>query len=41
MSDSRSIINPHVDSHDYYTIDSGVDSTNNDLGRTYYRLTCD
>tara|TARA_S200002703_G_scaffold67306_1_gene58551 strand:- start:653 stop:1282 length:630 start_codon:yes stop_codon:yes gene_type:complete len=40
MSDSRSIINPHVDSHDYYTIDSGVDSTNNDLGRTYYRLTC-
>jgi len=40
MSDSLSIINPHVDNHDYYTIDSGVDSTNNDLGRTYYRLTC-
>lgn len=40
MSDSRSIINPYVDNKDYFTIDSGVDSTNNELGRSYYRLTC-
>ena len=40
MSDNFIKPNPYVEKHDYYQCDSGLNSKNNDLGKTYYRINC-